>query len=123
MASESMLNPIIRPWPLRGWGLDFVGEIHPSSKGHIFVLVGTDYFTKWMEAVPLINMTHAGVMKFVQEHIIHWFGKPQTLTTDQGASLMSQHFKKFVGLLWIKLLNSSSYYAQANDKPKPITKY
>jgi hypothetical protein len=25
------LHPIIKPWPFRGWGLDFSGEIHPSS--------------------------------------------------------------------------------------------
>jgi hypothetical protein len=44
----SMLHLIIRHWPFRGWGLDFVGETHPSSsKGHHFVLVDTDYFTKW----------------------------------------------------------------------------
>jgi hypothetical protein len=30
-----MLHPVIKPWPLRGWGLDFIGQIHPpSSKGH-----------------------------------------------------------------------------------------
>jgi hypothetical protein len=29
------LHPIIKPWPFRGWGLDFIGEIHPSSsKGY-----------------------------------------------------------------------------------------
>jgi hypothetical protein len=44
------LHPIIKPCPFRGWGLDFIGEIHPSSsKGHRFVLVATDYFTKWTE--------------------------------------------------------------------------
>jgi hypothetical protein len=38
--------------------LDFLGEIHPSSsRGHQFVLVATDYFTKWTEAAPLKNMT------------------------------------------------------------------
>jgi hypothetical protein len=42
------LHPIVKPWPFRVWSLDFVGEIHPSSsKGHRFVLVSTDYFTKW----------------------------------------------------------------------------
>jgi hypothetical protein len=25
------LHPIIKPWPFRGWGLDFIGKIHPSS--------------------------------------------------------------------------------------------
>jgi hypothetical protein len=49
-----MLHPIIKPCPFRGWGLDFVGEIHPSSsKGHQFVLDATNYFTKWTKAVLL----------------------------------------------------------------------
>ena len=62
----AMLHPIIKPWPFRGWGLDFIGQIHPSSsKGHRFVVVATDYFTKWSEAVPLKNMTHTEVIQFI----------------------------------------------------------
>jgi hypothetical protein len=50
----SALNPIIKPWPLRGWGIDLIGQINPpSSKGHKFVLLATDYFNKWVEAIPL----------------------------------------------------------------------
>jgi transposase InsO family protein len=59
-------------------------------------------------------MTHREVIRFVEEHIIHRFGVPQTLMTDQGASFMSHQFKEFVGALKIKLLNLSSYYRQAN---------
>jgi hypothetical protein len=118
-----MLHPIIRPWPFRGWGLDFVGEIHPSSsKGHHFVLVATDYFTKWTEAIPLKNMSHKEVISFVLEHIVHRFKLPQTLTTDQGAALISCRFKEFATSLGIKLLNSSPYYAQANDKAEASNK-
>jgi hypothetical protein len=39
-------------WPFKGWGLDFIGQINPPSKGYRFVLVATDYFTTWTEAVP-----------------------------------------------------------------------
>jgi hypothetical protein len=36
------LNPIIKPWPFRGWGIDLIGQINPqSSKGHKFVLLAT----------------------------------------------------------------------------------
>ena len=78
-----MLHPIIKPWPFHGWGLDFIGQIYsPSSKGHRFVLVAMDYFTKWTKVVPLKNMTHKKVIEFITEHIIHRFGIPQTLTTD-----------------------------------------
>jgi transposase InsO family protein len=86
------------------------------------VLVATDYFTKWTEVVPLRNMTHREVIRFVEEHIIHRFEVPQTLTTNQGASFMSHQFKEFAGTLKIKLLNSSPYYAQANGLAESTNK-
>jgi hypothetical protein len=122
LAPASSMHPIVKPWPFRGCGLDFVREIHPSSpKGHHFVLVATDYFTKWTEAVPLRNMTHKDVIVFMMKHIIHHFGLPQTLTTDQEWH-SSRQFKEFAESLKIKVLNSSSYYAQANGQAESSNK-
>jgi hypothetical protein len=110
-----MLHRIIKPWPFCGWTLDFISQIHPaSSKGHQFVLVATDYFTKWTEALPLKNMMHREVIHFISEHIIHRFGIPQTLTTNQGSSFISHQVHEFAESLKIKLLSSSPYYAQVN---------
>jgi hypothetical protein len=48
LAPASVMNSIVRLSPFRGWGLDFIHEIHPGlSKGHQFILVATNYFTKW----------------------------------------------------------------------------
>jgi hypothetical protein len=85
-------------------------------------LVATDYFTKWTEAIPLRNMTHREVISFVWEHIIHWFGVAQTLTTDQGPSFMSDQFREFTNFMKIKMLNSSPYYVQANGQAKASNK-
>jgi hypothetical protein len=53
MVPALVINPIIKPWPFRGWGMDMIGKINPpSSKGHQFILAITDYFTKWVEAIP-----------------------------------------------------------------------
>jgi hypothetical protein len=66
LAPAGVMNSIVKAWSFRGLGLDFISEIHPgSSKGHRFILVATDYFTKWTEAVPLRNMTHLEVISFV----------------------------------------------------------
>jgi hypothetical protein len=47
LAHAGVMNSIVKLCPFRGWGLDFIGEIHlGSSKGHRFILVATDYFTK-----------------------------------------------------------------------------
>jgi hypothetical protein len=108
MVPVAMLHPVIKHWSFKGWGLDFIGQIHPSSsKGHCFMLVATDYFMKWTEAVPLKNMTHKEVIEFITEHIIHRFGIPQTLTTDQGTSFTSGQIREFADSYKIKLLNSS----------------
>jgi hypothetical protein len=77
--------------------LEFIGQIHlSSSKGHRFMLVATDYFTKWTEVVPLRNMTQREVIEFITKHIIHRFGIPQILMTDQGTSFISHQVKDFV---------------------------
>ena len=80
------------------------------------MLVATDYFTKWTEAVPLKNMTHKEVIEFITEHIIHRFGIPQTLTTDYDFSFISKEVCSFAESYKVKLLNSSPYYAQANGQ-------
>ena len=107
------MNPIIKSWPFRGWGIDMIGQINPpSSKGHKFILVATDYFTKWVETVPYRKVTMQDVINFLKEHIIYKFGIPQSLTTDHGTIFVSEEFQEFANSFGIKLLNSSPYYAQ-----------
>jgi hypothetical protein len=123
LVPAALMHSTIKPWAFRGWGLDFIGKIHHSlSKGHCFVIVATDYFTKWTEAIPLKNMTHREVIEFITGHIIHRFGILQTLTTDQGTSFISKEVREFVDSYGIKLLNSSPYYAQANGQAESSNK-
>jgi hypothetical protein len=111
------MNPIVKPWPFRGWGMDMIGKINPtSSKGHQFILAITNYFTKWVEAVSMKSVASKDVINFVKEHVIHRFGIHQTITTDGGSVFISEEFKKFATDMGIKLIRSSPYYAQANGQ-------
>jgi hypothetical protein len=122
-SSSASSNPIIKPWPFRGWGIDLIGQINPSSsQGHKFVLLATDYFTKWVEAIPLKKVTSEIMIEFVKEHIIYRFGIPQTITTDQGTQFTSSEFRDFAESMGIKLLNSSPHYAQANGQAEASNK-
>jgi hypothetical protein len=79
MVPVSVMNPIIKPWPFRGWGMDMIGKINPpSSKGHQYILAIMDYFTKWVEAIPMKSVTSKDVINFIKEYVIHRFGIPQT---------------------------------------------
>jgi hypothetical protein len=117
MVSASVMNPIIKPWPFRGWGMDMIGKINPpSSKGHQYILAITDNFTKWVEAIPMNLVTSKDVINLIKEHVIHRFGIPQNITTDGGSVFISEEFKKFAADVGIKLIKSSPYYAQANGQ-------
>jgi len=122
-APASAMNPIIKPWPFRGWAIDLIGQIYPpSSKGHKFILVATDYFTKWVEVIPLKKVTSTNMIDFVKKHIVYRFGIPQTITTDQGTMFTSGEFDEFAIGMGIKVLNSSPYYAQANGQAEASNK-
>uniref|UniRef100_A0A2N9H8N1 Uncharacterized protein n=1 Tax=Fagus sylvatica TaxID=28930 RepID=A0A2N9H8N1_FAGSY len=64
------LQNMATPWPFHTWGLDLIGPINPASGGYIWILVATEYFSKWVEAIPLRKATGAAVANFIREHII-----------------------------------------------------
>jgi hypothetical protein len=56
---------VIAPsWPLQRWGNDIVGKLTPTQGNYTFVVVAVEYFTKWIEAKPLTNVTSASIKKF-----------------------------------------------------------
>jgi len=81
-------------------------------------LVATDYFTKWVEAIPLKVASLGNVIEFIREHIIYRFGVPLSIITDQGKMFTSKEFEDFAASTSFKLINSSPYFAQANGQAK-----
>lgn len=63
--------------------MDLVIEIHPaSSKQHRYILMGIDYFTKWITEIHVVNVDQEVVIDFILKHIIYRFGALVTITTD-----------------------------------------
>jgi hypothetical protein len=117
MVPVSVMNPIIKLWPFRGWGMDMIDKINPpSSKCHKYILAITDYFIKWVEAIHMKSVTSKDVIDFIKEHGIHRFEIPQTITTDGGSVFISEEFRKFAADVGIKLIILSPYYSQANGQ-------
>jgi hypothetical protein len=55
--------------------MDMIGKINPpSSEGHQFILAIMDYFTKWVETIPMKSVASKDVINFVREHVIHGSG-------------------------------------------------
>ena len=56
---------------------------------HIWILVTTEYFTKWAEALPLRKATGGAVANFIKENIIVRFGVPHKIISDNGTPFVN----------------------------------
>eukprot|EP00253_Pinus_taeda_P035552 PITA_35552 len=103
------------PWPFQQWGLDFVGEIHPSSSGqHKWILTATDYFTKWIEAIPCRQANDSIIMQFLETNILSRFGCPEKIIADNATAFKSKRLINFFHKYHITLGHSTTYYPQGN---------
>ncbi|KAL6962731.1 hypothetical protein U1Q18_052479 [Sarracenia purpurea var. burkii] len=108
------LTTLTAPWPFAQWGLDIVGPL-PMAAGQVkFLLVGIDYFTKWVEALPLAKITEQNATQFLRKMIVCRFGIPKVIVTDNGKQLDNKRFKEFCADLGIELHFASVAHPQSN---------
>uniref|UniRef100_A0A2N9HTM4 Integrase catalytic domain-containing protein n=1 Tax=Fagus sylvatica TaxID=28930 RepID=A0A2N9HTM4_FAGSY len=84
--------------------------------GHIWILVATEYFTKWVEAVSLRKATGAAVANFIREHIITRFGIPYKLICDNGTPFVNKDVRELLEHYQVKHRRSTPYYPQGNGQ-------
>jgi hypothetical protein len=90
------LKHVVVSGPFQQWGLDFIGEIHPTSSGqHKWILTANDYFTKWIKTMSR-------------------FGCPSRIVTDNVASFKVEPLIKLCEQYEFTLVQSTPYYPQGN---------
>eukprot|EP00253_Pinus_taeda_P034642 PITA_34642 len=109
--------------PFSQWGLDIIGEIVThSSKQHRYIVTETDYFTKWVEAVPLKTANSENIIEFIDQFIITRFGLPSALIFDNASYFSGNAITDFALKRGFKLKYSSNYYPQGNGLAESTNK-
>jgi len=76
--------------------------------------VTTDYFTKWVEAIPTHNATSTVVVDFIVSNIITRFGVTARIWADNVMCFRSQEMLDMCSRFDINLVHSSPYHLQSN---------
>jgi transposase InsO family protein len=76
------------------WGLDLVGPLQKAPGGFSHLLVAIDKFSKWIEVRPLTSIRSEQAMAFFT-NIIHRFGVPNSIITDNGTQFTGKKFLDF----------------------------
>ncbi|XP_075654816.1 uncharacterized protein LOC142624985 [Castanea sativa] len=104
------------------WGLDIVGPFPRAIGNRRWLLVDTDYFTKWVEAESLANIRDMDAKRFIWKNIVTRFGVPHTLISDNGLQFDSKAFQRYYGELDIRNKYSTLTYLQGNGQAETINK-
>ena len=103
------LNPILVVDLFDVWGIDFMRPL-PSSFRYIYILVGVDYVSKWIEAVPCRVANHRVVLKFLKENIFSRFGVAKPIISDGGSHLCNKPFENLLTKYGVKHKVATPYH-------------
>jgi hypothetical protein len=65
MKHANPLRPIDLSWSFTIWGIDIVGILPRAPGGFRYLFVGINTFTKWIEAMPVVNIMQEAAVKFI----------------------------------------------------------
>jgi hypothetical protein len=109
--APSQPTQLITPsWPLQRWRIDIVGPLTTAQGNYKFAVVAVEYFTKWVEAKPLINIATSGLKRFFWQNIICRFRVPREITVDNAKQFDCHLFKDFHYQMGVKVAFASVYH-------------
>jgi transposase InsO family protein len=109
------LRPSDISWPFVVRGINIVGILPRAPGGFRYLFVRVDTFTKWMEAMPAVNITQAVVVKFLRS-IICRFRMPRRVLTDNGTQFKGVKFVRCCADFDIQHQPSSVAHPQMNGQ-------
>ena len=98
--------------PFEKWGIDFVGPISPAAINSQarYIIVATDYFTKWAEARATRKADARSAAKFLDEQVISRYGCPLELISNHGTHFLNEVIAQLTTEFMIIHRKSLAYY-------------
>jgi Reverse transcriptase (RNA-dependent DNA polymerase)/RNase H-like domain found in reverse transcriptase/Integrase zinc binding domain/Integrase core domain len=112
--------------PTRRWeviSLDFVGPLPTTSKGHDFVLVVVDKFSKMAHFIKTKQtVTSEEAAQLVIEHVVKLHGMPRVIISDRDVRFTSAYWRAFWNKMGATLMHSSAYHPQTDGQTEAVNK-
>lgn len=113
--APGLLHPIEVPsGPFQLVGIDYSGPYPITPDGNKYILALSDYFTKWVIAIPLPSQTAQITAKALYESLICIYGVPERILSDCGTHFANELMDAFTKLLGCHHIKSTPYHPQTN---------
>ena len=106
------------------WGIDFVSPIKPPAyHTHAeYIIVATNYLTKWVEAKATVKNDARTTAKFLYEYVFTCYGLPIDIVSDQGVHFINEVIKFVLKEFMVIHRWSAPYHPQANGQAESTNK-
>ena len=121
-AHPAPMFPVIVVSPFTKCRIHFTTCHLASSRGHCYIIVAVDYFTKWVEAMPTFKDDGETTTLFLFNQIIARFGIPREIATDHGSRFQNKIMSELTSNLGLRQEHSSPYYPQENGHMEAVNK-
>jgi hypothetical protein len=121
-AHPAPMFPIIIIGPFIKWGIDFTTCHLASSKGHHYIIVVVDYFTKWVEAMPTFKDDGETTTLFLFNQIIARFDVLRDIFTNHDSHFQNKMMYELTSNLGLRQENLSPYYPQVNGQVEAMNR-
>jgi len=85
-----------------------------TPRGNSWILVLTDHFTRWADALAIPNVSAPTVARVLDQHVFCYFGLPGQIHSDQGAQFHSQVMSDLCRLWGVNQSRTTPYHPQGN---------
>lgn len=74
------------------WAFDVVGPTYQwASNSHNYFLTTTEYFTKWVEVIPLKIVEGRHMVSFIHKNLLCHFSVPDDIISNNGSNLQTKN--------------------------------
>ena len=101
-------------YPLQIIATDIIGPFPTSAEGNKYILVASDYFTRWVEAYAIPNLEATTVAQKLTKEFFLRFGPPEQLHADQGRNFESSVIAEICNTLGIVKTRTTPYHPQSD---------
>ena len=109
------LNPInVAEYPFHMMGMDILGPLKETVNGNKYIIVFTDYLTRWPEAFAIKNREAKTIAKVFINEIVSRHSAPKILLSDQAKEFMSKLIQEISSYLTTNKIKTTAYHAQCN---------
>ncbi|MCO5555203.1 hypothetical protein L7F22_008746 [Adiantum nelumboides] len=118
------LRPMMGARAFVKWGIDFVGPnaLRPYHTHVQYIIVATDYLTKWVEAKAKIKNDAKTTVQFLYEYIFIIYDLPIEIVSDKGTNFINEVIEFLLDEFMVIHKKLTPYHPQANGQVESTNK-